>query len=345
MRRWHGHLAREFSLSTQGTANGANTVILAKKVNGSLDSKSENVESDFRAGFVTIAGKPNVGKSTLMNSLIGAKIAAVSRRPQTTRFHLKGILTRPDCQIVFVDTPGLIQPRDRFNECLLNQAIEALEDLDLLYHLVEPDDPSPLSDEVASVLNHLRCPRFLAINKIDHFGTSAHSDAAPVQAIASHYDEVFRVSALTGQGLDDLLAHTVARLPIHPPYYDGDELTDRDQRFLAAEIVREKLFELTEQEVPYSIATQVEEFKEHPDRKHFIRVVIFVERESQKRMVVGAKGRLLKKIGEQARGEIEKLVDHPVYLELWVKVRKNWRKDEAELRRLGYAVPLRRKHS
>jgi GTP-binding protein Era len=301
-------------------------------------AKREAGKTGFRAGFVAIAGKPNVGKSTLMNALIGAKISAVSRRPQTTRNQIKGILTRSDCQVVFVDMPGLIQPRDRFNECLLEQAVEALRDADVLYHLVEAGDPAPLSDEVAFVPHRLTCPKFLVVNKIDRLGPSASGNSVQIEAIAPHYDEVFRISALTGQGLDDLLARTAARMPIHPPYYDEDDLTDRDARFLAAEIVREKLFELTGQEVPYSIATHVEEFKEHSDGKHFIRVTVFVERDTQKKMVVGAKGQMLKKVGEQARRDIEQLLDHPVYLELWVKVRKNWRKNEAELRRLGYAM-------
>jgi len=304
----------------------------------------ETLPAGFRAGFVAIAGKPNVGKSTLMNALIGAKIAPVSRRPQTTRVHLKGILMRRDCQIVFVDTPGLIQPRDRFNECLLEQAAGALEDVDLLYHLVEPDDLSPLADEVASVLWRLNCSKFLVVNKVDRLRSSATDWPQSIKAVTPYYDEVFSISALTGQGLEQLLARTVARMPEHPPYYDGDYLTDRDERFLVAEIVREKLFELTEQEIPYSIATRVEEFKEHSGRKHFIRVIIYVERESQKKLVVGAEGQLLKKVGEQARTDIEKLIDHPVYLELWVKVRKNWRKNEAELRRFGYRSASRKKH-
>jgi len=300
-------------------------------------------EREFRAGFVAIAGKPNVGKSSLMNALLGVKISPVSRRPQTTRHQIKGILTRPDCQVVFVDMPGLIQPRDRFNECLLQQAVEALEDVDLLYYIIEADDRASLSDEIAPVIERVKCAKFLLVNKIDRLGESSSDEPAMSEMVASHYDEVFRISALRGDGLGALLERTVARLPVHPAYYDGDYLTDRDERFLVGEIVREKLFELTGQEVPYSIATCVEEFKERPGQKHFIRVLIFVERESQKRLVVGAGGKLLKKAGELARAEVERLVDHPVYLELWVKVRRNWRKNEVELRRLGYATPRKRR--
>ncbi|MCX8035668.1 MAG: GTPase Era [Candidatus Sumerlaeia bacterium] len=294
--------------------------------------------NEFRAGFVAIAGKPNVGKSTLMNALIGAKVSAVSRRPQTTREQIKGILTRDNGQIVFVDMPGLIQPRDRFNECLMEQAVEALRDVDLLYHLVEADDPAPLSPEVAESLARVKCPRFLVVNKIDRLDRNAPRETPALSQIVAHYDETFWISALTGQGLPQLLERTMARLPVHPPYYEGDELTDRDARFLAAEIVREKLFELTGQEVPYSIATECEEFKERAEQKHYIRVRIYVERESQKKLVIGADGRVLKKVGELARKDIEALLGHPVYLELWVKVLKNWRKNEADLRRLGYKI-------
>lgn len=310
--------------------------------------------AEFRAGFVAIAGKPNVGKSTLMNALVGARISAVSRRPQTTRDQIKGILTRPDCQIVFVDMPGLIQPRDRFNECLLAQALEAVKHTDVLYHMIGVDDPQRPGEEAARVLGNVACPKFLVINKIDLLGSSrdraarqgraAPNHGLPDEVIASDYDEVLRVSALTGRGLIELLGRTISRLPVHPPYYEGDELTDRDARFLAAEIVREKLFEMMGQEVPYSIATQTDEFKERLGQKHFVRVLIFVERDSQKKLVVGAGGRILKKVGALARADIEALLGHPIFLELWVKVRKNWRKNEAELRRLGYALPRSKKN-
>jgi len=316
-----------------------------------MTEEHEKGEAGFRAGFVAIAGRPNVGKSTLMNALVGAKISAVSRRPQTTRDQIKGILTRPDCQVVFVDMPGLIQPRDRFNECLLAQAVEAVKDVDVLYHMVGVDDAQALEGEAARLLGDVSCPKFLVINKIDLVGSLRNRTARQGgvtanrhledEAVASRYDEVFRISALTGRGLAALLDHTIARLPVHPPYYEGDDLTDRDARFLAAEIVREKLFEMMGQEVPYSIATQTDEFKERPDQKHFVRVLIFVEHESQKKLVVGAGGRVLKKVGALARADIEALLDHPIYLELWVKVRKNWRKNDAELRRLGYALPRR----
>lgn len=311
---------------------------------GSIEEKKAD-EPGFRAGFVAIAGKPNVGKSTLMNRLVGAKLSAVSRRPQTTRDQIKGILTREDCQVVFVDTPGLIQPRDMFNEYLLDQAVQAIEDVDVLYHMVEACDPQPFGEEVAPIVERVRCVKFLVINKIDCLAGGREAEIPWLDQVAPRYDKVFRICALTGEGLSELLEQTVAQLPVHAPYYEEDYLTDRDERFLVAEIVREKLFELTGQEVPYSIATRVDEFKERPEGKHFIRVLIFVERESQKGLVVGAGGRLLKEVGKLARADIERLLNHPVYLELWVKVRKKWRKKEIEMRRLGYAVSSRKKRS
>lgn len=300
-------------------------------------------EEGFRAGLVAIAGKPNVGKSTLMNALVGVKLSAVSRRPQTTRNEIKGILSRSDFQIVFLDTPGLIQPRDRFNEFLMEEAVRALRDVDLLYHLVEFGDPKPVDDATREALESIACPKFLVVNKVDRTPRRTDDFQDLYETLAKSYDALHRISALERYGLEDLLAATVDRLPLHPPYYDEEDLTDRDLRFLVAEIVREKLFEFTGQEVPYSVATQVDEFKERPGRKTYISVRIYVERESQKGVIVGAGGRLLKKVGERARPEIEELLGEPVFLELWVKLRKNWRKKETELRRFGYGGRSRTK--
>lgn len=299
--------------------------------------------TEFRAGFVAIAGKPNVGKSTLMNALVGAKISAVSRKPQTTRNQIKGILTAPEYQIVFLDTPGLIEARDLLNEFLIKEAVSALESVDVLYHMIEANDPDPLNDKVAPVVARVDCVKFLVVNKIDRAKPAGRSGPPPYEAIARRYDQVHLISALTGKGVKELLAATVARLPVHEPYYSEDDLTDRDMRFIVAEIVREKLFELLREELPYSIATEVDEYVEHPEGKDFIRIWILVERESQKPVVVGREGANLKKVGELARAEIEKLLGHSVYLELWVKVHKNWRKSESELRRLGYLTGSRNK--
>jgi len=298
---------------------------------------------EYRSGFVALLGEPNVGKSTLLNRLLEFKVAIVSAKPQTTREAIKGIYSARDCQIVFVDTPGVMEPRDKFNECLRDKALRALEGADAAYHLVEASQPRPLPPAAAEALSHLRKPVFLAVNKSDLL-PEFNAGAAPEILLRkvrfpfplTAYRGVFFVSALTGQGLDRLLEATRELMPPGGPLYDPEQFTDRDLRFLAAEVVREKVLDNTSQEIPYAVATQTEAFVEHPGRKHLVRVGIYVEHESQKAIVIGQGGGMLRTIGAQARPEIEAICDHPVFLELWVKVRKNWRKDENALREFGY---------
>jgi GTPase len=300
-------------------------------------------DQEYRSGFVALLGEPNVGKSTLLNKLLDFKVAIVSPKPQTTREAVRGIYSTDDCQIVFVDTPGVMEPRDKFNECLRDSALHALEGADAAYHLIEASQPHALPPAAAEALAHLRKPVFLVVNKSDLLpGFRAKKDpAALLQEMnlpfgTNFYREVFFVSALTGKGLDRLLRATRDLLPEGAPLYDPDQFTDRDLRFLAAEVVREKVLENTSKEVPYAVATQTEAFVEEPGRKHLIRVGIYVEHDSQKAIVIGRGGEMLRRIGAQARPEIEAICDHPVFLELWVKVRKNWRKDENALREFGY---------
>lgn len=302
--------------------------------------QTENGEADYRSGFVALLGEPNVGKSTLVNALLDFKVAIVSPKPQTTRDKITGIYSDESCQIVFVDTPGVMEPKDIFNENLRNRALEALEGADAVYHLIEAARPRPLPAVVQEALGRTRKPIFLVANKVDLLPTGTQPEF-PFDLAA--YREVFVISALERQGLDALLAATRALLPKGPPLYDPEQMTDRDLRFLAAEIVREKVLSNTEQEIPYSVATQTEVFEEHPGRKHLVRVVIHVEHESQKAIMIGQGGGMLRKIGSEARAEIETLADHPVFLELWVKVRKNWRKDENALREFGYHSQIKKK--
>ena len=290
-------------------------------------------DNNYKSGFVAVIGKPNVGKSTLLNKLVGAKISIVSDKPQTTRDRIMGILSKENFQIVFVDTPGLIMAQDKLNECLVAQAVEGLKEVDLIYHLVDPRDKDTLPPEVEVALKKSHAPKLLLINKIDLFeGRNLLQIGLDIES----YDAVVSLSALKGEGLDELLKLTLERLPFGPQYYDDDVLSDRDERFIVQEIVREKAYLEMSDEIPYSIATQVEEFTERSKGKTFIRVVIYVERDSQKGMVIGKSGVALKNIGRQARPEIEELLGGPVYLELWVKVRKNWRKKDHELRNFGY---------
>ncbi len=300
-----------------------------------------NQTTEFKSGYVAILGKPNAGKSTLLNALLGEKLAIVSEKPQTTRDRVAGILTTDHYQIVFLDTPGVIVPKDRFNEVLVWRAAEALEDADIIYYLVDATDDEPPNERLAEILaNRGPAKLFIVVNKTDLLPPErANEVPPPAREIVA--DRVFFISALQKQGLDRLLAETVEQLNPGPMFFDPEQLTDRDERFFAAEAVREKIFLYTGEEVPYSIHTEVETFEERPD-KDFIRVVIYVERDSQKPIIIGAKGQNLKRIGMEARRDIEALTGRPAYLELWVKVRKNWRKNDFDLRNFGYKVKPRK---
>ena len=296
---------------------------------------------DHRSGFAAIIGKPNAGKSTLLNALVGEKIAIVSDKPQTTRDRITGIVSADDYQVVFVDTPGVIVPTDRFNEALMFRVREALESLDVLIHLVDTTDREPANERLEELLAGTRVPaRFLVMNKTDQLrkveGVDVVAETAKRLGLEpEHYTQMFAISALTGEGVPELLAATVARLRVGPRYYDPEQLSDRDERFLVAEIVREKVFTNLGAEVPYAIFCETEEFEEKPT-KDFIRVTIYVERESQKGIVIGDGGAMLKRIGQEARVDIEQLTGRGAYLELWVKVRKNWRKKEFDLNQFGF---------
>jgi GTPase len=297
----------------------------------------------FRSGYVAILGKPNAGKSTLMNALVGEKVAIVSEKPQTTRDRVAGILTTMEFQIIFLDTPGIIVPQDRFNEALVARAVDALDGADIIYHIVDANDREPFNERVTEILGRVsRAKRFLVMNKIDKLPKSRPATELPREILEATYDERLYISALKRSGLDNLLEKTVAHLPVGPIYYDPSQLSDRDERFLAAEIVREKVFRHTGAEVPYSVYTEVETFEERPERD-FIRVVIYVERETQKGILIGAGGRVLKTIGQEARHSIERMTGRPSFLELWVKVRKDWRKKEFDLANFGFKAPRKKK--
>lgn len=293
-------------------------------------------EPEFRSGFVAIVGKPNAGKSTLLNRLVGGKIAIVSPKPQTTRDAILGIVSDEHFQIVLVDTPGLIEPKNLLNRCLIDSTSLAVKKVDLIYHITDITDQRGETPVIRKILHALRAPKILVANKIDRLSKPFDNSKYRPGEKDIDYVDVIGVSALRGDHISYLIEKTVSLLPEGPVYFDPEQMSDRNLRFLSAEIVREKTFELLGQELPYSLAVQVEEFKERTEEKDYIRAVIYVERESQKGMVIGVGGRMLKKIGSLARPDIEDLVGKPVYLELWVKVRKNWTKKETELRFFGY---------
>ncbi len=300
----------------------------------------EEGASTFRAGYVAIVGEPNVGKSTLLNALLNQKISIVTRKPQTTRQQVLGIYTDDRMQIVFLDTPGLLQPKYLLHEKMIESAYSAMHDADILLMMTEVGRGVTLPKVVERAVDEWqgKKPLFLVINKMD----TVHRDN--VLPIIAHFagtgkfDEIIPVSALKLENLQDLLSTLRASLPEHQPFYPPDIVSEHPERFFVAELIREKIFEKFHEEIPYSTAVDVHEFKEREAGKVFIRAEIVVERESQKGIVIGAKGSALKAVGQAAREEIERFLDRPVFLDLYVKVREGWREKELWLKRLGYGA-------
>ncbi len=292
---------------------------------------------DFKSGYVALIGFPNVGKSTLLNRLVGGKLAITSPKPQTTRHRLLGIVNTPAAQFLFLDTPGVLEPRGALNETLVQAAITALNEADVVVWLVEPRLPDPRDQVLLPHLRGLSRPLLIALNKIDRV------PKPQLLPLITAFHELFPgapiipVSGLTGDGLEELVGAISGLLPMAPPLYPLDQDTDSSERFLVGELIRERILHHTGEEVPHAVAVQVEEFDER-ERPRLVRIraVIYVERDSQKAILIGKRGRMLKAIGAEARAEIEALVDAKVYLELWVKVWKNWRKDPRAIRTLGY---------
>lgn len=287
-----------------------------------------------RAGIVTVAGRPNVGKSTLLNRIVGQKLAITSPKPQSTRDRVTGIYSRgDDLQIVFFDTPGLLDPEYALHRAMRATSLEALRNADVILYLIDASDTGIDSlEHAAGLARPPAAPVVTVLNKIDLLDSPGRA-----RVVAAHPGAI-PVSAVTGEGVEALLDALAARLPESPFLYDPEDVSTQNLRFFVAELVRESALEQLEQEVPYSLACQVEEFRE--DRKPvYIRAVVYLERESQKGIVIGHKGSRLREIGRVSRRKIEELLGEPVYLDLWVKVLANWRRDRDALRRLGYVVP------
>jgi len=282
--------------------------------------------SEFRSGFVSLIGRPNAGKSTLLNALIGEKLAIVSDKPQTTRNTIQGVANLDGAQIVFIDTPGIHKSTTLFNKRMMETVRTALEDRDVLLYVADASIPFATEDaEAVSVLKDLSTPVFLLANKSDRV-----QDKRKLLPLLEQYksirefDQYFPVSATTGEGLDRVREAIISRLPEGPAYFPTDHLTDQPQRFMAAEMIREQILRHTRQEVPHSVAVLVDRWEENPKITK-IAATIYVERDGQKAIVIGAGGAALKKIGTLARYEIEKMVGHKIFLELFVKVQKDWR--------------------
>ncbi|MCD6490631.1 MAG: GTPase Era [Thermodesulfobacterium sp.] len=301
---------------------------------------TENNLKTTKSGFVGIIGLPNVGKSTLLNQLLGTKVSIVSPKPQTTRFNIRGVLTKDNYQIVFVDTPGIHDAKDLFNQIMVKEALNTLEEVDIILWVMDVTRRIPEEERILDLIKKAGKPAILALNKIDLIKKQELLPIIDYFSKLHDFHAIIPVSALKNDGLDRLLDEIVKLLPEGPFYYEPDRVTDLPLSLLIAEIIREKVFMLTYQEIPYSTAVKVEEIREEPDKNLFyIQATIFIERDSQKGIIIGKGGRMLKKIGTLAREELEFLLGKKIYLELWVKALKDWRERESHIRRL--AIPFR----
>ena len=289
-----------------------------------------------RVGYVALAGRPNAGKSTLFNAFLGQRLSIVTAKPQTTRSRILGILTRPQSQIIFLDTPGLLDASYKLHETMASQIDQAARQADLVLLLFDASHPKDRSALVKHFLERARVPVLAVLNKTD-LVQPAQLDALQKSLVDEFgIASPIPVSALRGDGLGKLLSRLEAQLPCGPKLYPDDMVAEQPERFFAAERIREVAFEHLEDELPYAINIHIEEFRERPGHKTYIRAIIYVGRESQKGIVIGKKGMRLRSIGRQARVALEELLDAPVYVELWVKVRPDWRNKERDLREFGY---------
>lgn len=288
-----------------------------------------------KSGFVSIVGRPNVGKSTLMNKVVGERLSAITPKAQTTRHRIIGIYNDEKHQIVFSDTPGIIDPAYKLHEGMMGAVSGALTDADAVLYVVELGEQ--VNESIQQKLSSLKCPLFVLINKIDLSNADRISEETRKYHEAFPVAYVLPISALNGLGTEDLLDQLKALMPEHPPYFDKDEITDRPVRFFVTEIIRENMLLLYKKEVPYSVEVVVEEYKES-ERIDRIRAIIFCERDTQRQIIIGKGGDAIKRLGIEARKQIETFVGRQVHLDLHVKVRKDWRNNPLDLKRFGYTT-------
>ena len=295
-------------------------------------------KKDFKSGFVALIGRPNVGKSTLLNYLVGQKVAIMSPQPQTTRNKISGIYTDDQEQIVFIDTPGIHKPKNKLDDFMDKSSYSALDEVDVVLFMVEPEPAGKGDQYIAELLKKIKKPVFLVINKID----KVHPDKL-LSIIYSYknlgdFAEIVPISASQGNNVSELIKTIAKYLPEGPQFYDADQLTDRPEYFIVAELIREQVLKLTHEEVPHATAVVVDRMRNHEGGKLQVEATIYVERPGQKGIIIGKKGQMLKQIGIAARQEIEALLGEKINLRLWVKVQKNWRSDPAFLKSIGYNV-------
>ena len=290
---------------------------------------------EHKAGFVNIIGNPNVGKSTLMNALVGQKLSIITNKAQTTRHRIIGILNEKDYQIVFSDTPGVIKPAYKLQENMMNFVHSAFKDADVLVYMVEVGEKGLKDENLYNRIKETKLPLMLLLNKIDLAEQDEVMDAIEFWEKELPNAMILPISALNGFNMNEIVAKIVDKIPDSPPYYDKDAITDKSERFFIEEIIREKILKHYKKEIPYSVEIDTEEFFEEENIIR-LRSVIMVERETQKGIIIGHKGSALKRVGVEARKDLEKFFGKQVHMELYVKVNKNWRSNDRQLKRFGY---------
>ncbi len=291
----------------------------------------------FKSGFVTIVGRPNVGKSTLLNEIMGEKLSIVSNKPQTTRNNIQTILTGDDYQIVFVDTPGIHKPKHKLGEYMVNSAKDSIKEVDLVLFLINPDEEIGRGDKfIIETLKNQKAPVFLVVNKIDEFTQERVAQTLQMYSQEMDFKEIIPISALKGKNVEKLISLMVDAMPEGPKYYPDDMITDVQERFVVSEIIREKALRTLREEIPHGIAVDIIQMKQSPSGTWHIEVDMLCEKDSHKGIIIGKNGQCLKKIGESARYEIERFLHEKVNLKIWVKVRKEWRDNQNLLKELGY---------
>ena len=291
----------------------------------------------FRSGFIAIVGRPNVGKSTFMNYVLGQKIAIMSDKAQTTRNKIQGVYTKDDAQIVFLDTPGIHKPKHELGEFMVKSAYSALKEVDAVLFMVNVSEKrGPGDDFIIEKLKGIKTPIFLVLNKIDLVTPEVLLERVESYKDALDFAGVFPISVLQGNNVNELMEGLINALPEGPQYYPADQITDHPEYFVVSELIREKILQLTQEEIPHSVAVTVDKMQKDELDKVHVYANIIVERKSQKGIIIGKGGRLLKEIGTRARRDIQQLLGNKVYLELWVKVEKDWRKRKSNLQEYGY---------
>ena len=291
----------------------------------------------FKSGFVAIVGRPNVGKSTFMNYVLGQKIAIMSDKAQTTRNKIQGVYTKDDAQIVFLDTPGIHKPKHELGEFMVKSAYSALKEVDAVLFMVNVSEKrGPGEDFIIEKLKGIKTPIFLVLNKIDLVTPEVLLERVESYKDALDFAGVFPISVLQGNNVNELMEGLINALPEGPQYYPADQITDHPEYFVVSELIREKILQLTQEEIPHSVAVTVDKMQKDEFDKVHVYANIIVERKSQKGIIIGKGGRLLKEIGTRARRDIQQLLGNKVYLELWVKVEKDWRKRKSNLQEYGY---------